>query len=169
MILQVLFEFTARGLIGLTAENSKIFCKMTRFYNFFRTESMSNDNLWDEDLFPIFLCILVPLYIAEKKCCTSFFRSTTQSTRKLKKVQAKKLVKLNTSIFFSWNCISGSFKLFPSSKIHFWPFLRLQKMDFGQKKFRKIDLFDFTSFFVLDFLKFSGPLWVPWRYIGWKF
>ena len=25
---------------------------------------------------------------------------------------------------FSWNCISGSFKLFPSSKIDFWPFLK---------------------------------------------
>ena len=28
-----------------------------------------------------------------------------------------------------------------------------------QKFFREIDLFDFTSFFGLDFLKFSGPLW----------
>ena len=27
------------------------------------------------------------------------------------------------------------FKFFPSSKIHFWPFLKLQKMEFGQKKF----------------------------------
>ena len=27
------------------------------------------------------------------------------------------------------------FKVFPSSKIDFWPFLKLQKMDFGQKKF----------------------------------
>ena len=31
-------------------------------------------------------------------------------------------------------------------------------MDFGQKNFfREIDLFDFTSFFGLDFFKFSGP------------
>ena len=31
-------------------------------------------------------------------------------------------------------------------------FLKLQKMDFGQKIFfREIDLFDFTSFFGLDF------------------
>ena len=38
--------------------------------------------------------------------------------------------------FFSpWNCIFGSFKLFPSSKIDFWPFLKLQKMEFGQKNF----------------------------------
>ena len=29
--------------------------------------------------------------------------------------------------FFSWNCIFDSFKLFPSSKIYFWPFLKLQK------------------------------------------
>ena len=32
-------------------------------------------------------------------------------------------------------------------------------MEFGQKIFREIDLFDFTSFFGLDFFKFSGPLW----------
>ena len=32
-------------------------------------------------------------------------------------------------------------------------------MDFGKKNFfLEIDLFDFTSFFGLDFLKFSGPL-----------
>ena len=50
-------------------------------------------------------------------------------------------------------------KLFPSSKNDFWPFLKWQKMEFGQKKFfREIDLFDFTSFLGLDFLKFSGPL-----------
>ena len=42
---------------------------------FFQTESIyvSNDNLWDEDLFPIFLCILVPLYIAKKKMLHFFF------------------------------------------------------------------------------------------------
>ena len=63
------------------------------------------------------------------------------------------------SIFFSRNCISGSFKLFPSSKIDFWPFLKLQKMEFGQKNFfREIDLIDFTSFFGLGFYKFSGLL-----------
>ena len=32
-----------------------------------------------------------------------------------------------------WNYIFGSFKLFPSSKIDFWPFLTLQKMEFRQK------------------------------------
>ena len=31
-------------------------------------------------------------------------------------------------------------------------------MDFGQKKIREIDLFDFTSFFCMDFFKFSGPM-----------
>ena len=120
MKLQVLFEFTARGL---TAENSKMFCKMTRFYNFFRTESMSNDNLWDEDLFPIFLCILVPLYIAEKKCCTSFFPSTTQLARKLKKIQAKKLVKLNKSKFFLCEIVFlAVLNLFPVQKLIFGHF-----------------------------------------------
>ena len=49
-------------------------------------------------------------------------------------------------------------KLFPSSKIDFWSFLKLQKMKFGPKKFREIDLFDFRSFSGLDFFKFSGSL-----------
>ena len=31
-------------------------------------------------------------------------------------------------------------------------------MEFGQKKIREIDLFDFTRFFGLDFFKSSGPL-----------
>ena len=31
-------------------------------------------------------------------------------------------------------------------------------MDFGQKIFREIDLFDFASFFDLDFFTFFGPL-----------
>ena len=36
----------------------------------------------------------------------------------------------------------------------FWPFLKSQKMEFGQKYFfREIDLFDFTSFFCLDIFK----------------
>ena len=62
--------------------------------------------------------------------------------------------------FFSWNCIFWSFKLFPSSKMDFWPFLKLQKMEFG-KKICEINLFDFTRFFGLDFFKFSGPLCIP--------
>ena len=37
--------------------------------------------------------------------------------------------------FFSWNCIFGRFKLFPSSNIDFWPILKLQKMAFGPKCF----------------------------------
>ena len=46
--------------------------------------------------------------------------------------------------FFSLNCIFGGFKLFPSSKIDFWPFLKLQKKWNLVKKFffREIDLFD---------------------------
>ena len=53
-----------------------------------------------------------------------------------KKIEAKKLVKSNKpKNIFSWNCIFGSFKLFPNSKIDFWPFLKLQKMEFGQKNY----------------------------------
>ena len=61
-----------------------------------------------------------------------------------KKVQAKKLVKSNKSKLS--NCISGSFKVFPSSKIDFWPYLKLQKME--------IDFFGFTSFLPTLFLIF---------------
>ncbi len=39
------------------------------------------------------------------------------------------------------------FKTFSSSKIDFWPFLKLQKMDLGKKFLSEIDLFDFMSFF----------------------
>ena len=64
----------------------------------------------------------------------------------------KKLVKSNKSNLFLWNCISGSFELFPSSKIDFWPVLELQKMELGQKNFfRRIHLFEFWfhDFFLL--------------------
>ena len=37
-------------------------------------------------------------------------------------------------------------------------FFPVQKLIFGQIFFREIDLFDFTSFFGLEFFKFSGPL-----------
>ena len=57
----------------------------------------------------------------------------TQWARKLKKVQAKKLVK---SIFFREISFLGCFKLFPSTKIDFWPFLKLQKnRTWSKKKF----------------------------------
>ena len=35
----------------------------------------------------------------------------------------------------------------------------MAKNGIWSKKIREIDLFDFTSFFGLDFFKFSGPLW----------
>ena len=37
--------------------------------------------------------------------------------------------------------------------------LKLQKMEFGQKNFfHEIELFDFATFFGLEFFKFSSPL-----------
>ena len=53
--------------------------------------------------------------------------------------------------------------VFPSSKIDFWPYLKLQKMEFGQKKIiRVIDLFDFTSFFFAwTFLNFLAHCDTP--------
>ena len=67
---------------------------------------------------------------------------STHWARNFKKILTKKI----NQILFSWNYISGIFKLFPSSNMDFWLLLKLQKMDFGQKQFREIDLFDFTSF-----------------------
>ena len=52
----------------------------------------------------------------------------SQRARKLKKVQTKN----------SWNQINREitfWALFPSPKVDFWPFLKLQKIEFGQKKF----------------------------------
>ena len=46
-------------------------------------------------------------------------------------------------------------------QIDFWPFLKMRKMEFGQKIFREIDLFYFTSFFGLDYFNFSGSLQHP--------
>ena len=53
----------------------------------------------------------------------------------LKKAQAKKPVKSNKSKFvFREIAFLVVFKFFPSSKIGFWPYLKLQKMEFDQKK-----------------------------------
>ena len=59
----------------------------------------------------------------------------SQWARKFKKVQAKKLVNSNKSKNFYVKLHFGSFKLFSNSKIDFWPFLKLQKMEFGQKNY----------------------------------
>ena len=69
----------------------------------------------------------------------------------------------------SWNQINQFFfvklllevlNFFPRSKIDFWPFFKLQKMDFCQKKIREIDLFDLARFLAWTFFNFSGLLWV---------
>ena len=57
----------------------------------------------------------------------------------LKRSRQKKLVKSNKSI--SQKKFHGKYSVlsfFPVQKIDFWPFLKLQKMDFGQKKFVKL-------------------------------
>ena len=62
--------------------------------------------------------------------------------------------------FFSWNCILAVLNFFHSSKIDFWPFLKLQEMKFGQKNYLWNWFIWFHEFFGLDFFNFSGPLWV---------
>ena len=62
----------------------------------------------------------------------------------LKKVQAKKTREIkNTFCIIAFLAVLN---FFTSSKIDFWSFLKLQKMEFGQKFIREIDLFDFTNF-----------------------
>ena len=59
----------------------------------------------------------------------TIYLPATQRARKFKKVQTKKLVKANKSnIFFRDIAILAVLNFFPSSKICFWPFLKLQKM-----------------------------------------
>ena len=60
---------------------------------------------------------------------------TTSGPENFKKSRQKNLWNQINKIFFSWNCIFGSFKHFPSSKIGFWPFLKLQKMNWSKKFF----------------------------------
>ena len=75
----------------------------------------------------------------------------------------KKLVKSNKSFFFlRENCISGSFNLFPSSKIDFWPFLKLQKMEFGQKNFVKLIYLISRVFLAWTFLNFLVHYGLKW-------
>ena len=57
----------------------------------------------------------------------------TAGPENFKKSRQKKLVKSNTSIIFREIAFLAVLNLFPSSKIDFWPFLKLQKMEFGQK------------------------------------
>ena len=86
------------------------------------------------------MCLQQTANIQQTKYAPSIFQQFAirlhSRPENFKKSRPKKLVKSNRKInFFSWNCISSSFKLFPSSKNDFWPFLKLQKMEFGQKIF----------------------------------
>ena len=70
-------------------------------------------------------------FFLDVKDVTLIIYISSQWARKFKKVQAKKLVKSNKSFF----CEIVFFGSFPNSKIDFWPFLKLQKMEFGQKNY----------------------------------
>ena len=80
----------------------------------------------------------------------------TQRARKFKKVQANK-----SKIFFREIAFLAVLNFFLVQKLVFGHFLNckkwnlvifeIAKMEFGQKKFREIDLFDFTILFGLDF------------------
>ena len=71
----------------------------------------------------------------------SFHTQLSTLAKNLKKVLVKKLVKTNKSkLFFREIAFLVVLNFFSSSKIDFWPYLNLQKMDFGQKLFRENDL-----------------------------
>ena len=67
--------------------------------------------------------------------CQAFWISFHSGPENLKKSSQKNSWNTISQKFFSWNCIFGSFKLFPSSKIDFLSILKLQKMDFYEKNF----------------------------------
>ena len=73
----------------------------------------------------------------------------TQWARNLKKSRQK------SKIFFRESGIFGSLKHFSSSKIDFWLFLKLRKMEFGQKKF-VVKLIYLTSWIFLAWTFFKG-------------
>ena len=65
--------------------------------------------------------------------------------------------------FFREIAFLAVLKIFPSSKIDFLAIFEIAKSGCWLRKIREIDLFDFPSFFGLDFLKFSGPLCVSMK------
>ena len=53
----------------------------------------------------------------------------------LKKSRQKKLMKSNKLFFFHEIAFLAVLNFLPNSKIAFWPFLKWQKIKFGQKNF----------------------------------
>ena len=54
---------------------------------------------------------------------------------------------------------SGSFEIFPSSKIDFWPFFKLQKMEIGKKNF-------FVRLKILLFHEFFFGAWTFFNFLA---
>jgi len=76
----------------------------------------------------------------------------------LKSPDRKKLVKSNKSKnIFREIAFLAVLNFFPAQSLIFGHFLKLQKIESGQKIFREITIFYFTSFFLAWTFKFSGP------------
>ena len=108
-----------------------------------------------------------------KRCNHSTLHLSTHSIRfflilpsLICRIVHRKKIYINPKKFFSWNCIFDCFNFFPSPKIDFWPFLKLQKMEFGQEKFSWNWFIWLDEFFGLNFLNYSGPLYII---ISWFF
>ena len=117
--------------------------------------------------FPTYFDNFSPIFFFKKFQCQSIlqaFREIQHSgPENLKKSSQKNSWnQINQNLFFREIAFLAVLNFFPSSKIDFWPCLKLQKMEFGEKIFCEIDLSDFMSFFGLDFFKFSGPLWATY-------
>ena len=82
------------------------------------------------------------------------FHSRPENLKKSRQKNSRNQIK-SKNVFFSWNCIFGSFSQL--QKKDFWPYLKLEKMEFGQKKFCEIDLFHEFFFFCPGLFQFSGP------------
>ena len=71
-------------------------------------------------------CLELSLKV-KKFCISNLSNCNTQWARIFQKVLAKKLVKSNKSNNFLWNCISGSFNLFPQFKNWFLAIFEMAK------------------------------------------
>ena len=110
------------------------------------------------------LCVIISIHFVKNNELQKFpilfwrknllFEFTAGQKIKKKSRSKNSWSQINQKIFYV-KLHFWQFETFSQSKNWFWPFLKLQKMEFGPKKIREIDLFDFKSFFFgLDFFNF---------------
>ena len=117
-----------------------------------------------------------PMIVRKKSDSILAFNKTTTSSssssiptagQKIKKSPGQKnswKKKIQNQNFFSWNSIFCSFKVFPSSKIDFWPFLKWQKI---KKKFLKFIYMISRVYLAWTFFNFLTH-YVIFRPVRWR-